>query len=346
MMDENMKDNHVYGISFTQKGRRLLEQIQSFFPDRCFTMFFRENKNTDIPLKKIMEEAFLQRTAVIFVGAMGILIRAMAPFVKDKMTDPPIVVLDEAGRFCIPVLSGHMGGANELAAALAQKLDATLVLTTATDVSGAFSVDLFAKERNLSIVNREAVRHVSTKSLEGKPVTLCIKDYPPLEPVDVMVSDDAFDDAWGRCALRKDVKEEGSSNNANKKKYVIGMGVKKDKDFKELLSFIMDVLSENHIKKEEVAALSTIDRKQKERAFLELSKRWKIPLLTFEATALNRVNGDFEGSDFVAKTVGTDNVCERSAVLAAGKNGKLVVRKTVKNGMTMAVAMCEGELLE
>lgn len=91
-----------------------------------------------------------KKTAVIWIGACGIAVRAMAPSLRDKLTDIPVLVVDEAGQFVIPVLSGHYGGANELAGLLAKRIGAVPVITTATDVNHAFAVDVFAKEMDFS----------------------------------------------------------------------------------------------------------------------------------------------------------------------------------------------------
>lgn len=101
---------------------------------------------------------FEQKRAMVFIGAAGIAVRAIAPFVRDKMTDPPVVAADEAGHFCIPLLSGHVGGANELAEQMAGWLKGIPVITTATDVNGVFAVDVFAARSGLCITDREKAK--------------------------------------------------------------------------------------------------------------------------------------------------------------------------------------------
>ena len=284
-----------------------------------------ELADRDSKLSDICREAFKNREAVVFIGAMGIAVRSIAPYVADKLSDPPVIVIDEAGKHVIPVLSGHIGGANELAVRIADSINAEPVLTTATDVSGAFSVDLFAKENDLRIVNREGIAKVSSSALEGKAVTICIKDYPPKNYVDVLVTDES--------ALK-----DSASIVLCPRKYAVGIGCRKGKPFDEIRNFAESVLTENGIIADEIGAIATVDVKKNEPGLLRLSQYWRVPLLAFDSAVLNKVQGEFASSERVLSAVGTDNVCERASAAAAGKGYKLIVRKTAYNGITIAVS--------
>ena len=113
---------------------------------------------------------FAQSDALVFVGAVGIAVRAIAPHCRSKASDPAVVVLDECGRFAVPVLSGHLGGANDLARALAAVCGAVPVITTATDAHGIFAVDEWAKHQNCTVLEAERIKHVSSKLLAGQSV--------------------------------------------------------------------------------------------------------------------------------------------------------------------------------
>ena len=130
------------------------------------------------PLAEFAGPVFQASDVLIFVGACGIAVRAIAPHIHDKQTDPAVVSLDELGRFVIPLLSGHIGGANALAVRLAAALGATAVVTTATDVNGRFSVDTWAASQGLFIDDMRAAKAVSAAILEG-PVPL-VSDFPPV----------------------------------------------------------------------------------------------------------------------------------------------------------------------
>ncbi|MBQ6441380.1 MAG: cobalamin biosynthesis protein [Lachnospiraceae bacterium] len=258
----------------------------------------------------------------IFVGATGIAVRAVAGIAADKLTDIPVIVIDDQGEFVIPLLSGHAGGANRIAMTLAALLDAVPVITTATDLHGAFSVDVFAGEHRLTIRNRDGIKRVSAKALEGKPVTLSIKHFPPESPVDVIVADET--DREYTLLL-------------SPKPYVLGLGMRKGKDPGETEAFVKQCLEQHGISMEELYAIGTIDLKEREEAIRRLSRKYRIPVLSFDTALLDQAEGEFTASSFVKETVGVDNVCERAASLAAGPQAVRVIGKTKGDGVTLAV---------
>lgn len=310
-------------LYFTDKGKALAERLKAVLAEHDAVTVPK-----GVPLAFVCGDAFADNEALVFIGAAGIAVRAVAQFVRDKLKDPPVIVIDENGSFVIPLLSGHVGGANSLALEIAEAIKAQPVITTATDVSGAFSVDVFARENELRIANRDGIAKVSSSALEGKPVTLCIKDYPPEEPVDVLIADEEA--AKGLKDAAKIV--------LCPKRYAIGMGCRRDKSYEDLRAFAEDVLSNNGIDINDAGCIATIDVKKDEEGLKRLSQAWRMPLITFEAGLLAKAEGDFSHSDTVLEKVGVDNVCERAAVLAAGKGSQIKVKKTARDGMTVAVA--------
>ena len=278
---------------------------------------------TEEPLALWAENRASEGCTPVFVSALGIAVRARSGLVKDKLTDVPVIVMDDGGNFVIPVLSGHAGGANKLAVTIAKLTGAIPVITTATDVHGAFSVDVFAKENGLTIRNREGIKRVSAKAVEGKSITLSFKDYPPKDPVDVIIADET---------------DREYSLLLSPKPYTVGIGSKKGVAKTDLENAVIEVLTAHDIKIEQVYAICTVDRKEEENAIVSLSRKYAIPLFGFDAPLLQKAEGDFASSPFVEQTVGVDNVCERAAVLGAGAGAELVVSKTAKDGITVADA--------
>ena len=127
------------------------------------------------PLTEWTGEQMKKRRSLLFIGACGIAVRAIAPFLTDKLNDVPVLVMDEQGRFVIPVLAGHVGGANELAVSLAERMGSTPVITTATDLNHCFAVDLFAR-RNALHVNKDGIAKVSSRILAGEEVTMAVEE--------------------------------------------------------------------------------------------------------------------------------------------------------------------------
>ena len=310
-------------FSFTDKGKELADTLC-----RALDMHDARLVPKSASREEICEAAFRNREALVFIGAAGIAVRFVAPFVRDKLEDPPVLVMDEFGQHVIPLLSGHIGGANALALEIAEAVGAYPVITTATDLNGSFPADLFAKENGLAAANREGIAKVSSSALEGRPVTICIKDYPPAGHVDVRIAD--REDA---AALKDPV-----SLVLCPKSYAVGMGCRRGKPYEELREFAERVLSENGIELKYAGCIASIDIKKDEEGLRRLSQAWRMPLITFDAELLSKAEGDFSHSDTVLEKTGVDNVCERAAVLAAGRGSRLAVKKTAENGMTIAVA--------
>lgn len=123
-------------------------------------------------LSQSTEKWFSRADALVFFSAAGIAVRCIAPFVKDKFTDPAVIVIDEGGNYCISLLSGHVGGANRLCRILAGESGAIPVITTATDTQGRFSVDEFAVENGLHIHSREIAKRISAAVAAGERVKI------------------------------------------------------------------------------------------------------------------------------------------------------------------------------
>ncbi|MBR2559470.1 MAG: cobalt-precorrin 5A hydrolase [Firmicutes bacterium] len=329
-------------IFFTEKGRQTAERMASALPGREFRLFNKEYENR----VDFTERAFFEGTPLIFIGASGIAVRTIAPLIADKLTDPPVLVIDELAMHVIPLLSGHYGGANALAQDIAEALGADPVITTATDINKAFSVDVFARENGLKIANRGGIAKVSTKALAGKPVTISIKNFPPKAPVDVVIApegelpeddpDDFASDA--KLALEGDT----SVIRLAPEGLVLGIGCRRGMPAEEIRDLAEECLDMIGAGLESVSAIASIDIKASEPGILQLSKELSVPFITFDADLLARAPGEYTASDFVREKTGVDNVCERSAVLAAGSDGALLLRKQARNGITCAVARSEG----
>lgn len=256
------------------------------------------------------ERAFRQREALVFVGAVGIAVRAIAPHVRSKTQDPAVVALDEGGRFVIPLLSGHIGGANELAQRLARALGAQPVITTATDVRGLPAVDSWAVAHDLAIENPPAIKAVSGCVLEGLPVGVAITERAIQPPFPVTL------------LLRP-------------RTLVVGVGCRRGQDGPLLEAQLMKFLALCGVSLLSVRALATIDRKRDEPALLRLSQRYQLPLHCFTAQELRQTPGVFSASEWVERSVGVDNVCERAAMRLSG--GRLLMGKTIYEGATFAL---------
>ena len=272
------------------------------------------------------------RDALIFVGAAGIAVRAVAPHVASKKSDPAVICLDEAGRFVIPLLSGHIGGANALARRLADALGATPVVTTATDVNGRFSVDTWATEHNMAITSMALAKRVSAEIL-----TRDIPFFTDGERPGILANGLVWAGVGelGVCASIRDVRPFKDTLLLVPRVLRLGIGCRRGTGADTMDAAINSVLTENKLRPEAVAEAASIDVKSDEAGLLECCGRHGWPITFHTAQQLNAVPGDFTPSKFVQSTVGVDNVCERAA---AATGGRIIVRKTALNGVTVAVA--------
>lgn len=303
------------------------------------------------PLTEWTGEQMKKRRSLLFIGACGIAVRAIAPFLTDKLNDVPVLVMDEQGHFVIPVLAGHVGGANELAVSLAERMGSTPVITTATDLNHCFAVDLFARRNALHIVNKDGIAKVSSRILAGEEVTMAVEEghfreeeagIPGekrlLEEINVpegirLVSTESLADVLVAPASYG----QGRLLTLRPKEYVIGIGCKRGKAAEQIDHFVNRALKESGISMEQVAAFASIDRKKDEEGILWMSSHYGIPFVTYSAEELQQVEGTFHASEFVKSQVGVDNVCERAALRFSGPDGILITGKQAEDGITAAI---------
>ena len=282
------------------------------------------------------KKGFEEADALIFCCASGIAVRGIAPHVRSKTTDPAVIVTDELGHFVIPLLSGHIGGANELASYIAEKLGSVPVITTATDIHGLFAVDVFATKNHLKIKSMKLAKDVSAELLSGEPIGF--RSDIPVEG-DLPKGLTEGEASIGICISREEKEPFERTLRLVPQSYAAGLGCRRDKDPAELEEFFLRMLSENGITSDEIRCIASIDLKKNEEALRRLSEKYKVPFLCFTAEELMKAEGSFSSSSFVADTTGVDCVCERAAVTAGAK--ELVVRKKAENGMTFALGKYE-----
>ena len=165
-------------IAFTPIGLALGEKLTEALCIRGeAAQLFSGGGPDKISMQDFAKRAFEEADALIFIGAAGIAVRAIAPYLQSKATDPAVLCLDEGGQFCISLLSGHIGGANELCLRVADLSGAVPVITTATDVHGLFAVDDWARRQGFFVANLPAICLVSSKLLRGETVGLA-SDIP------------------------------------------------------------------------------------------------------------------------------------------------------------------------
>lgn len=275
--------------------------------------------------------AFKEADALVIVGAAGIAVRAIAPHIKSKAEDPAVLVVDETGTFVIPILSGHLGGANALAKQVAFLTGGQAVITTATDRNGVFAVDLWANAQNCALLEPERIKTVSASLLAGKPV-----EYESDWQISGTIPDGLVSGDSGGFSVSVQRKQDDRLHLVPRIAS-LGVGCRKGTPRLAVEKAFAALTTDFSLCPEAFCRVCTIDRKSCEPGLLTFCSAHGWPLLSFSAEELAAVPGVFSVSPFVEKTVGVDNVCERAAVLGSG--GTLLIPKQAGGGVTLAVAL-------
>lgn len=313
----------------TPQGKELAQRLQTHFggvvePKEDFA--------------KTVRRDFDQYDALVFIMATGIVVRTIAPLLKSKASDPAVVVLDQQGRHVISLLSGHLGGANDLTRKIAAEIGAPPVITTATDVQGVPAFDEIAKRNRLVIENLGTLKYISGALLEGKTVEL-YTDIPLSDPCThpqlcltkkpsgkftVVVSDRIF-------LENKDVKVLY----LRPKSLVIGIGCKKNTETKHLKACLTEFMQSYKLSPLSVAKIATIGLKQDEEAIIKLCEKLKVELEIVSDEEIKSCDYPFSSSEFVMRTTGLKSVAEACSYLASNC-GTVLTGKVKYSGVTIA----------
>ncbi len=335
-------------LAFTDKGRNLAKEIE--------TALNKSNSLVELLPKegqrKKLEEAFSKQDIIIFVGAAGICSRFIAPLLRSKDEDPAVIVIDELGRYVIPVLSGHIGGGNDFAVKLAELIGAIPIITTATDINGVFAIDTWAVAQNMKVANIEKIKEVSARLLKGEKIAI-LSEYswsgnPPtgIEMFHANKEEPVLDDVACRFRAGAYISIHNTGDvwehtlRLVPRILTVGIGCRRGRTLDEIKAVLFEALNSIQVDALSIKQLASIDLKKDETGIIELAKELNVPFKIATSRQLLDVEGDFTSSSFVQGVTGVDNVCERSAIKFA-QNGQLILRKFAKNGVTIAI--CQDE---
>ncbi len=341
----------------TPNGSQLADKIHQNLPDVCvYASHNIEATTTEYQtfqnLAESIKQKFHQYTGHIFIMSTGIVVRVIAPLIKHKTEDPAVVVVDDGGNHAISLLSGHLGGANELTRKISQIIGANPVITTATDINEVPAIDMLAKENNLFIENPGAIKTVNMALLTGKKIMV----YDPYNILENTLTGSAyltFDD------LMKNFKKNGQPIDVEDIAYVFiddlkvdlpsavlilrpasliaGIGCNRNTEAVEILTHLADVLAKNNLALSSLKCMASIDVKADENGLIMAAENLKLPLTFFSKQELNQVKNIKNPSKIVEKHVGVKSVCEAAAILAT-RDGTLIVAKQSTQNVTVAIA--------
>ena len=286
--------------------------------------------------KEAARQAFQDNQVIVYIGSCGIAVRAIAPFVKNKTVDPAVISIDELGKFVIPLLSGHIGGANEIARKIAYEINAEAVITTATDINGLFAVDEWATKNNVHMDSMSAAKEVATALVDGEKVGL-ISKYEVNGDIPKGIVRNKNARVGITIGDNDELKPFAITLNLMPRIYYLGIGCRRNTTMEDIEKLVLQTLDELKINIKAVAGIASVDLKKEEKGLLAFGDKYKIPITFYTAAELESQEGEFSTSEFVQSIVGVSNVCERSAA-AVSEGGKIILPKKSQNGVTLAIA--------
>jgi len=314
-----------------------------------------EKKSSHIQFKRLsatLEEKFGQYTGHIFIMSTGIVVRVLAPLIQSKTKDPAVVVVDDLGNNAISLLSGHIGGANELTRIIARIIEANPVITTATDINEIPAIDVLAMENALFIENPAAIKTVNMALLQREkigvhdPFNYLARKQQNLESVAFQI----FTYDINKLSQQSEIKNnsivyiDDAINDLPSKVLILrpptlvaGIGCNRDTDAEEISAHLKEVLRSHRLASTSLKCLASSDVKNDEAGLIEVAESLELPLIFFKREELNQAKGIKNPSPVVEKHVGVKSVCEAAAILAS-RDGTLVVPKQSTKNVTVAIA--------
>lgn len=343
-------------------AKRLGTETTVFIPQR-FSKELKELSEEVVFFEKIsdaLSESFRRYSGIIWIGALGILVRLIAKSINDKAADPAVLCVDEKGKNVISVLSGHLGGANELARVVARHLSATPIITTASDVLGTIPVDILGKNFGWNMkADQKTITKVSSAIVNYEKVAVVQEcgEMIFFPEGNIFYFVDLFDflkkqEDFSAClfiSYRTVPKDVFRIPVVFYHPKVLHVGVGFDKGVKgdELYLFLKETFSKFSLALESIKRVATVDVKRDDEEFRKFAstveKEFDAEVVFFPAEKLNEIEVS-NPSDVVRRYLGTSSVAEASALMSAG-GGKLVVSKQkglsyhTNLNITLAVAL-------
>jgi len=354
-------------IALTRNGARMartlagsLDRDHALFIDRRFRKDDDSGETFDLPLRPVVKRAFAEYSSLVLFLSAGASIRLLAPLLESKQIDPAVVCVDDAGSFCVSLISGHVGGADQLAQEVAVCLGARAVVTSASHASGTLAVDLLGREfgwrlkADATTITRASAAVINSQPIgiwqgagepgwwpDGKPLPGNIAVYATLE--------DLAASACATALIISDTTSDLETLLADKitvvyrpRSLVIGMGCRRGVPVEELESLLAEALRENGLSAECLAEIATAEIKRGEPGLEQLAERHGVPLSFLQANELNAVFETTPGaltskSERAHGLVGVWGVAEPAALLTAGTSELLVTREKTTRA-TIAIA--------
>ena len=296
----------------------------------------------------ILPSAWAEFDAIIFIMATGAVVRKIAPFLKDKATDPAVLIMTLDLKRVIPLLSGHLGGANELSVEISESIDACVnFVTTASDQINVLSFDMFAKNMGYEISNLKSLAEVANRIINKQIVQ--IVTYPSIEKelkaydgyvegsINFFAPDDLED--FDETIATVYILPQKIANNAlqlHPKEISLGLGMNRDTSAKEIKQAVIRFCFEHSISIDAINKLASFEAKSDEVGLLEYAKNENKELVFFNENEINDLEENFSPSQ-ATKFFNIKGVAEPASLLAS-KNKTLFISKRIYGNVTIAAS--------
>ncbi|MEK6981139.1 MAG: cobalamin biosynthesis protein [Thermoproteota archaeon] len=340
-------------LAITKNGVSIGLRLKEFFPNWDIfapSKFSNGNKEivwySETTSEKIVE-LFKNNNALICLFSLGAVIRLIAPYLKDKKTDPAVIVIDDKTSFVISVLSGHLGGANELTQIIAQKLDAIPVITTAADVNKTIAVDLVGREFGWKIDDDSTVTKISAHMVNEENIGIYQeagkinwwKELPKNVKIYHSLEEMKNSDSKGYLIISDKILEGDFLKNSvvyRPPSLVVGIGLHWDTS-KEIIKEGLDFcLQKFKLSEKSIAKLVSIKKPEDIKGLVDIGKEMGIVVEYVNREDLAEISAP-NPSDMVKAFEGTSSVSEAAAIKVSG--GELIVEKQkFPPNLTIAIA--------
>jgi precorrin-4 C11-methyltransferase len=351
-----LKEEKVCVVAFTDNGLAIAKTIQKeFYRSKLYTTRQTEYSKDVIKIEdldKLIQDKFHRFDTWIFVGALGICVRSIAPYIKDKITDPAVINIDEQGKFVQSVLSGHLGGANEITKKISHIFQAQAVITTSSDLQDLWALDLLSARFNWATDIKQPFNKAISLFVNNRPTALVLKVkdagttyLEKTKPafVDVYYDLQQIDQSKYELLIYVGYEIVESTITAISfypKCLSLGSGCGKDIEPALFEQELLTRLYENGIAHQSIKVLTSVDIKADEAAYKAIAKKHHWDFITFSVDELNQIEVA-NPSDVVMGKIGVQGVAESSAALAANTSGWLIekTKMTVSSGKKFTYAI-------
>lgn len=327
-------------IALTKQGKVLADTLHELYAEPSVIL-----DRGDRSLGQEIEKWFIKYDKLVFIMATGIVVRLIAPYLKHKSVDPAIVVMDEAAQFAISLLSGHLGGANQLSTDIAGCVKGCIpIITTASDVSGYISIDMLVNKADYRLIDYDMAKQLTAALVNGKNLGLVddtqlfaddwySRGYIKYDRLEVAVEAYKNHDIEGIVWLSNKVKTvEVPMVQLYPKNLMLGIGCKGGISEEIITAQVQSYILQQGYSMKSLSLIGTAWVKLDEEGLLAFANKYKLGFTTYSKSDISEVEHLFEGSDFVKRTIGVSCVSMPCGYLASHKGtsvGKLLKEKGV-----------------